>query len=74
MKQQRVQFCDGCGKVRDDLTSGPDAPRWVALREFQMSYGFKPDDLTLIHTYCPDCKACVDAGAQSSDPKRHAPG
>ncbi len=68
MKQQRVPFCDGCGKVRDELASGEDAPRWVELREFQMVYGFKPEDLVMAHTYCPECEECVKAGTHTSGP------
>ncbi|GKS60074.1 hypothetical protein YTPLAS18_36010 [Nitrospira sp.] len=70
MKKQHVQFCDGCGKVRDDLGAEKQHPRWVELRAFQMTYGFQPDDLLLAHTYCPGCQECVQAGTQSSDPGR----
>lgn len=68
MKQQAVQFCDGCGKVRDDIGEGREAPRWVELREFQMTHGFKADDLLLTHTYCPECKECVQAASRKPGP------
>ena len=66
MKQQRVQFCDGCGKVCDDLATDNKGLRWVELRAFQMTYGFKSDDLSFVHTYCPECHECVQAGTSSA--------
>ncbi len=68
MKQQRVEFCDGCGKVRNDLGAGKDRPRWIELRDYQMAHGFKPEDLLLTHTYCPDCKAYVQSATKKHDP------
>ena len=68
MKRQRIQFCDGCGKVHDDIGEGSEAPRWVEMRDFQMNHGFKPEDLLLAHTYCPDCKECVQAATHDRGP------
>lgn len=71
MKQQRVQFCEGCGKVRDEIGSTMDAERWVELRDFQMKHGFKPDDLIKAHTYCPTCKEAIQLARGGYDaPKR----
>ncbi len=68
MKQQRVEFCDGCGKVCNDIGTRKRTPHWIELRDYLMSHGFKAEDLLLAHTYCPDCKQCVQSATKKQDP------
>ncbi len=69
MKQEVVQFCCVCGKVRDDLKEKGGPGPWVDLRRFRMIYGFRMSDLRLRKTYCPECAGLRQAAMK---PRRTA--
>jgi len=50
-----LPVCCLCGLVRDETGSHPGLLRWVTQRAYRETYGVKPTDLALTHTYCPEC-------------------
>ncbi len=67
MKKQEVPFCDGCGKVRDEIQPETNQNPWGECRAYEMKYGFKWDDLVLTHTLCPECQSVSEAALKKSD-------
>lgn len=50
-----LPVCCVCGLVRDDTRFPPGLDRWVAQRTYRETHGVNPTELTLTHTYCPEC-------------------
>jgi predicted Fe-S protein YdhL (DUF1289 family) len=61
MKQQPVQFCNGCGKILDEIQPASDPTPWVEARSFLIKYGFTWDDLDLQQSFCPGCRKVIEA-------------
>lgn len=51
-----IAACCFCQKVRDDrVKRGDGTASWVTRRVYCAKYQLPDTDLTLSHTYCPDC-------------------
>lgn len=60
MNQQPVQFCNGCGKILDEIQPRDPPRQWIEARSFLVKYGFNWDDLDLLHSFCRDCQKVVE--------------
>lgn len=52
---QLLPVCSICGLVRNDADLGPQERRWVTPRAFYKMQGVNPVEVSLTHTYCPEC-------------------
>ncbi len=55
MKQQAVQFCEGCGQMFDDIQPEGGEARWIEAHAYLMKYGFHWDDLERLNGVCSPC-------------------
>ena len=59
MNQQPIQFCNGCGKILDEIQPANPPRQWIEARSFLVKYGFMWEDLRLLATFCPECQKVV---------------
>jgi len=59
MNKQHIQFCNGCGKILDEIQPADPPKQWVEARSFLIKYGFTWDDLSLLENFCPECQRVV---------------
>ncbi len=60
MNQQPVQFCNGCGKILDEIQPVNRQTEWIEARSFLVKYGFRWEDLDLQQNFCPGCQKVVE--------------
>ncbi|NGZ94633.1 MAG: hypothetical protein CV089_00620 [Nitrospira sp. WS110] len=72
MNQQPVEFCNGCGKILDEIQPASPPRQWIEARSFLVKYGFTWDDLRLQQNFCPECRKVATAIKPDTSPRANS--
>jgi len=50
-----IAQCCVCGLLRAKKRFPAEPDKWIASRAYEQTYGVRPSESRLSHTYCPEC-------------------